>query len=256
MFSFFGDESKLPASTVMVSRMTVKKQAVARQQSSGPMAGPSKPSNVTPKHSHGSLKGTPRSASEKGTPKQGPSSSSKSTSKVKQEERIRPSTIPRTPASSSSPGRLKRKTPKVQVVESESSSGSESSDGALDSKPKRPKVTRKETGIDMTPLPGEQVVGRRVFCWDKVDMRGEWGRGWAGFVGCDEVVRGNVQGWANGGGGDGSKNLGKYRACEYLSGYMDNANRRSVFPQEGFDRDGDFLPSVEVLYPAKGCREK
>ncbi|OXG13478.1 histone-lysine N-methyltransferase, H3 lysine-79 specific [Cryptococcus neoformans Ze90-1] len=240
MFSFFGDESKLPASTVMVSRITVKKQAPARQQSSGSIPGPSKSSNVTPKHSHGSLKGTPKSTSAKGIPNQGPSSSSKSTPKVKQEERIKPSATPRTPASSSSPGRLKRKTPKVQVIESESSSGSESSDDTLDPKPKRPKVTRKETGIDMTPLPGEEVVGRKVFCWDKVDMRGEWGRGWAGFVGCDEVVKGNVQGWANGGGGDGSRNLGKYRA---------------FFPQEGFDRDGDFLPSVEVLYPAKGCRE-
>lgn len=142
------------------------------------------------------------------------------------------------------------------MVESESSSGSESSDDALHPKPKRPKVTRKETGIDMPPPPGEEVVGRRVFCWDKVDMRGEWGRGWAGFVGCDEVVRGNVQGWANGGGGDGSKNLEKYRACEYLSGYMYSANCLSVFPQEGFDREGDFLPSVDVLYPARGCREK
>lgn len=56
-----------------------------------------------------------------------------------------------------------------------------------------------------------------LWCLDKVDQRGEWERGWAGFVSCEEAVKGDVLGW-RGGKGEGKGNLEKYIACKFRSG--------------------------------------
>ncbi|ODO01958.1 histone-lysine N-methyltransferase, H3 lysine-79 specific [Cryptococcus wingfieldii CBS 7118] len=267
-FSFFGDESKLPAAPRSVS-ISVKKTPSGRQLNgaSNTSPGPSRASSdrerstVTPRTSSNSLPrftsgqkslngagGAKKVASSsllKGSSTSRPTSGS-GTPKTKQEERVRSTATPRTPSHSSSPSRLKRKTPQAtQIVESESSSGSESesSDDALDPKPRNPKKrsrTFKNGSGSSTPLLGEKKVGRRVFCWDKVDMRGEWGRGWVGFVGSEEVVGGQVEGWAGGGGGEATSKTVKYTP---------------FFPQTGFDTEDGVWPSVEILYPAKGCKE-
>jgi H3 lysine-79-specific histone-lysine N-methyltransferase len=56
---------------------------------------------------------------------------------------------------------------------------------------------------------------RELWCLDKVDERGEWGRGWAGFVGSEAAVRQDVLGFA-GGKGEGKVSLDKYMACESI----------------------------------------
>jgi H3 lysine-79-specific histone-lysine N-methyltransferase len=87
-----------------------------------------------------------------------------------------------------------------------------------------------------------------------VDERGEWGRGWVGFVRCEEVVRGQVSGWA-GGGGEAKGRLEKYQACKHATTDEDVVLIPIDFPQAGFE-NAEPLPSVELLYPASGCREK
>ncbi|WVQ80383.1 hypothetical protein IAT38_002488 [Cryptococcus sp. DSM 104549] len=248
MFSVFGDESKLPPSTVM--RGTSKKALPKPPPASSSSPAPSRSGGLTPKPSLSSLK--PSSSRSSPLSRASSSTSLKSTPKPKAPSgsAVRAKSHlsrPRTPAESMSPGRAKRKAPaQVQRIESESSSSSDSDDGVAtpglgsgsgaDARSKRARLN----GAAL--MPGEEGLGREVFCLDKVDMRGEWGRGWAGFVGCEEVVRGHVEGWAGGGGGEGeAKMMAKYRA---------------FFPQPGFEKDADVLPSVELLYPAKGCREK
>ncbi|WVQ76370.1 hypothetical protein IAR50_006035 [Cryptococcus sp. DSM 104548] len=264
-FSFFGDESKLPAAPRSVS-VSVKKTPSSRPPNgashNGSASSTRETPNATPRTSSSSV---PRSTSSQkivngtgGAKKAVPNSLLKGSStprptsgsgafKTKQEDRVRSTATPRTPSHSSSPSRLKRKTPQApQVVQSESSSGSESesSDDALDPKPRNSKKRSRvfKTGSETaTPMMGERKVGRQVFCWDKVDMRGEWGRGWAGFVGSDEVVGGQIEGWAGGGRGEATGKTVKYTP---------------FFPQTGFALEDGVWPYVEVLYPAKGCKEK
>jgi H3 lysine-79-specific histone-lysine N-methyltransferase len=74
---------------------------------------------------------------------------------------------------------------------------------------------RRLASDGVTPDAGDVDVGRKVFCPSLVDERGEYGRGWAGFVPCEEAVRGEVRGWA--GGQKGSMIKGgrdKYIPCE------------------------------------------
>ncbi|WWC66703.1 uncharacterized protein I206_100607 [Kwoniella pini CBS 10737] len=154
--------------------------------------------------------------------------------------------------SKSSPTRSpipKRKASSVARVESESESSgseSESSEDALDPKPKLKRQKSSYLG-NLTPRSAsnggpEDELARmdELFCLDDVDMRGEFGRGWVGFVGCEEVLRGKVEGWAGGSNWGESKGLEKYQA---------------YFPQPGFE-NGEKPPSVDLLYPATGCREK
>jgi H3 lysine-79-specific histone-lysine N-methyltransferase len=60
----------------------------------------------------------------------------------------------------------------------------------------------------------EERENRELWCLDKVDERGEWGRGWTGFVSCEEAVRGDVNGWAGGKGVAKGNSLDKYIPCE------------------------------------------
>ncbi|KAK8845461.1 hypothetical protein IAR55_006174 [Kwoniella newhampshirensis] len=245
MLSFFGDQKgKPPPKTTIVSKVAVRKPlpktgpspvSTLNRSSNGLLAVPSSSNGVKKNGTSPSSK-TPLSS----TSKPGSSSSSTFTPKRPFPERSSPTRI----SSPSKPIKRKASSNKIERIQSESESSSSSDSGgsseedALDPKPKR---RRFRTGTSSTtPFPGEEEVGRNIFCLDKVDMRGEWGRGWVGFVGCEEVVRGSMRGWAGGNAGDGLKNLDKYQA---------------YFPQPGFEK-GDELPSVELLYPAVGCREK
>lgn len=61
----------------------------------------------------------------------------------------------------------------------------------------------------------DEDVGRRVFCPSLTDARGEYGRGYVGFVPCEEAVRETVTGWAGGKDIKESKSTkDKYQACE------------------------------------------
>ncbi|WVQ62521.1 uncharacterized protein L199_000663 [Kwoniella botswanensis] len=165
----------------------------------------------------------------------------------------RPAKTTSSPVPSRSPGQ-KRKANKIERVESESESesdnggsDSESSEDALDPKPKLKRQKASPSGNSTpTSLLGrdDDLLGRKddLLCLDQVDMRGEYNRGWVGFVECEEVLKGKMKGWASAGNGWGetSKGLEKYQA---------------YFPQPGFE-NGDTPPSVELLYPAEGCKEK
>lgn len=97
-------------------------------------------------------------------------------------------------------------------VQSESESDS-SGDDAFDVKTKKRIISRSTTAG--AGGAGEDGMGEvRYGEWDLsvVDMRGEWRRGWCGFVGSDEVLRGGLKGWAGGGKAEGS--LDKYVPCE------------------------------------------
>lgn len=228
MLSFFGDQNgKPPPKTTVVSKVAVRKP-VPKSISSNPS---STPNRVT---SHGgSHLAVPRSngGSSGKSPLSRPGSSSSSSSSLKPLASKRPldKASPSRPKISSPSVRspsVKRKAT-VDRIQSESESSSSDSDSgassssssgdALDPKPKS-KRRRKHhgTSTNATPFPGEEELagGRELFCLDEVDMRGEWGRGWVGFVGCEEVVRGNVGGWAGGNPQGGEKNLDKYQACE------------------------------------------
>jgi H3 lysine-79-specific histone-lysine N-methyltransferase len=59
-------------------------------------------------------------------------------------------------------------------------------------------------------------IGRSVFCPRLVDLRGEWGRSYAGFVPCEDALRGVVAGWAGGEVSQAKAPTDKYQACESL----------------------------------------
>ncbi|OCF45218.1 histone-lysine N-methyltransferase, H3 lysine-79 specific [Kwoniella heveanensis CBS 569] len=263
MFSFFGDQNgkQTPVKTkTIVSKVSVTK-SVTRPSASIPATNNTGSPNVS-KNPSSSLLKAPSSTPKKGSSPSRPSSSSgthsstsgsrptSSSAKVPSsnlEVRLSPQPKQKSISSSRSPA-LKRKTSTVARIESESesdssSSSSESSDDALDPKPK--KRRKGITNGSATPLAaglGDEDHARKdQWCLDQVDMRGEYGRGWVGFVGSEEVVRGQIYGWAGGNGGNGDgKNLEKYQA---------------YFPQPGFEH-GDKVPEVELLYPATGCKEK
>ncbi|WVR03485.1 hypothetical protein IAU60_000476 [Kwoniella sp. DSM 27419] len=250
MLSFFGDQTgqKTPNKTV-VSKVSVTK-TVSRQASSGVNGSSARLSTSGSSHSKAptaSSKASPIRPSSASSSASRPSASSTnrgSSSKLD----VRPSLQAKSSPGGKSPA-LKRKTSAVTRVESESeSSSSESSDDALDPKPKKKRLNGNGSGTGAsTPIGGleEPEVRDGVWCLDQVDMRGEWGRGWVGFVGSQEIVRGHVTGWAGGGGsGNGSGAEGKH--VEKYQAY---------FPQPGFE-NGEQPPEVELVYPAPGCREK
>nr|XP_018266838.1 uncharacterized protein I303_00816 [Kwoniella dejecticola CBS 10117]OBR88996.1 hypothetical protein I303_00816 [Kwoniella dejecticola CBS 10117] len=153
--------------------------------------------------------------------------------------------IPKSPAKSPIP---KRKASSVARVESESESESSDSASGEDALTPKSRLKRQKSSHlgNLTPrsasggMEEEFTRTDELFCLHEVDMRGEFGRGWVGFVGGEEVLKGKVEGWAGGSSWGESKGLEKYQA---------------YFPQPGFE-NGDKPPSVELLYPAPGCREK
>ncbi|WVQ93805.1 hypothetical protein IAU59_000883 [Kwoniella sp. CBS 9459] len=262
MFSFFGDQNgkQTPVKTkTIVSKVSVTK-SVSRPSSSVTAGSPSvskqssssllkAPSGTTPKK--GSSPTRPSSSSGIGSTSASsrPAVSSK-VSANRLEVRSSPQPKPKSSISSARSPALKRKTSTVARIESESesdsgSSLSDSSDDALDPKPKKRRKGTTTNG-SATPLGGagsavDDNARKDQWCLDQVDMRGEFGRGWVGFVGSEEVVRGQIHGWAGGNAISGDeKNLDKYQA---------------YFPQPGLEK-GDQVPEVELLYPATGCKEK
>ncbi|WVF66181.1 hypothetical protein IAT40_000921 [Kwoniella sp. CBS 6097] len=262
MFSFFGDQNgkQTPVKTkTIVSKVSVTKSVTRPSAPSTSAASPS-----ISKHSSSSLLKAPTSTPKKGSSPSRPSGSSglgsslsssprppASSSKLsssKLEVRSSPQPKQKPISSARSPG-LKRKTSTIARIESESesdsgSSSSETSDDALDPKPRKRRKGTTTNG-SATPLGiglgMEDEARNDQWCFDQVDMRGEFGRGWVGFVGSEEVVKGQIHGWAGGNGNSGDgKNLDKYQA---------------YFPQPGFE-NGDKVPEVELLYPARGCKEK
>ena len=108
-------------------------------------------------------------------------------------------------------------------MQSESESDRSGSDDALDPKPKRARQGDTSTpGLGRGASAGagasaglgsdEEVFGK--WCFGKVDERGEWGRGWIGYVPSEEVFRGVRRGWAGSQGGKAAYNLEKYVPCE------------------------------------------
>ncbi|WWC85945.1 uncharacterized protein L201_000815 [Kwoniella dendrophila CBS 6074] len=270
MFSFFGDQDgkqpRPPVTTVVSKVSVVKKVSTSTSTSTSSIPRPS--SSVSKPSSNGLLK-VPTSSSSKinGTSPIN-SGSSPATSPLsrptllKKPSSTRSDISPKATPKKSSPGKSpipKRKASTVARIESESESSSsgesdsDSSEDALDPKPHSVKKRRKGLGPatgNSTPTSSKGGRGiddidelRRkdeLFCLDQVDMRGEYGRGWIGFVGSEEVLKGKVEGWAGGSGWGEHKGSDKYQA---------------YFPQPGFE-NSDKPPSVELLYPATGCREK
>ena len=60
----------------------------------------------------------------------------------------------------------------------------------------------------------EDATGHGSWTLGEVDERGEWGRGWTGFVTSEEALFGRVSGWAGGEKTGGT--LDKYVACEVI----------------------------------------
>ncbi len=172
MFSFFGDEKPGSSSTsgVIVSK-AIKKTVVKPTTNNLKPSSTSRPSST-------------------GGPSRSPALSGSSTPR-------RPSYL-KTPSASSAKVKRKKATPTPSRIQSESES--ETSDDALDPKPKKKRGvgingSRGGTG---TPLPYQDEVVSDKWCLDLVDERGEWGRGWVGFIPCEEAVRGIRKGWASG----------------------------------------------------------
>lgn len=144
-----------------------------------------------------------------------PSSSSKSSSL--QGKRPKPvsrdSTASKASSRKLSPGRSlgtasprKRKNSPQRVLPP-SDSESDSDDALA---PKR----RKANGATPSIWEGEGDLDRKVFCPARVDERGEFGRGYAGFVHCEDAVRGVVRGWAGGSVNNAKDPKDKYQACK------------------------------------------
>jgi len=104
----------------------------------------------------------------------------------------------------------KRRTTSPQRVLPPSDSESDTDDAF---EPKRRRLASAGRGNDGGWE--DEDVGRRVFCPDHTDARGEYGRGYVGFVPCEEAVRGTVTGWAGGKDIKETKETkDKYQACE------------------------------------------
>ena len=231
MFSFFDDKPGQEQAKPLISR--VKKMVpkprgpvLSTPQKSGGFSGTHNPSSS-------SKSGSTSSASLK-PPKPAMTRPGSSSSITKAKT---------TPRSSPAPTPRKRKV--ESRVQSESDSSSE--DDAFDVKTKKRAISRGTTA----GAGGEDGVDEVKWGdWDLglVDMRGEWGRGWCGFVGSDEVIRGGLKGWAGGGKMEGT--LDKYVPCESAMtawtrfGWMD-ADRN----QEGGPRRAD------LRLPAGGFRQ-
>lgn len=200
MQSFFG-KSK-PARPAQVSTVTVKKKVVVR-----PGAGPSQSPAVA------------RLQSGSKTPTLGNGGPARPTSRDSGAHTPKSKTVANrssstTPTGTASPRRRKVASPQRVLPPSDS----ESSDDEVAVR-KRRKLGAGTSGT--TPDTSNEELGRTVFCPMLCDERGEWGRGYAGFVTCEEAVRGTVSGWA---GGSKSKEMGtrdKYLACECAGGHVD-----------------------------------
>ncbi|WOO77194.1 Histone-lysine N-methyltransferase, H3 lysine-79 specific [Vanrija pseudolonga] len=224
MQSFFSSSAK-PARPALVSTVTVKKKVVPKPGSSG-SSGP-----LITKASSSTLLSKPKA------PTSSSSSSAKRPSPGLKSGAASAALSPRSAGSGSgSPAARRRKPTAPQRVLPESSDD-ESSDDAL--APKRRRVNGTAASGSTPDAAGEGDVGRSVFCPTRTDERGEWGRGYAGFVPCEHAVRGTVVGWAGG-----SKE-GKEGEREKYQAY---------FPQEGFENT-EPLPTVELRYPS-GAKEK
>lgn len=185
MQSFFGNSK--PSSKPHVSTVTVKK-VVQR-----PAAKVAKPSSTT------SLLKKPLSSSS--YDRKPPSSSSKGP--LSRNSPAQPVSKPKT---ASPAPRKRRQSPQRVLPPSDSESDS---DDALAPKRRRIGLTASTPDIGGADLP----VDRKLFCPSLVDARGEWGRGWAGFVECEDAFRGRVSGWA-GGDKETREQREKYQACE------------------------------------------
>ncbi|WRT63690.1 uncharacterized protein IL334_000613 [Kwoniella shivajii] len=249
MLSFFGDQAgKQPRPvTTVVSKVSVVKKVSSTSTPSRPAQSSgansySRPSNVFLKVPSTTSNGKGTSSSSKNgsssSPLSRPSLLKKASSTNYNSSRSPITTSKSSPARSPAPKR--KAAPEARIEsESESDSDSSSSEDALDPKPKLKRRKGINTGTS-TPTLAEVETRSDGFCLEEVDMRGEYNRGWIGFVGCEEVLQGGSNGWAGGGGNGQSKGLEKYQA---------------YFPQPGFE-NGPEPPSVELLYPATGCREK
>lgn len=191
MQSFFGNSkpsSKPGVSTVTVKKVVHRPAAVAKPKSA-----------PTP-----SLLKKPSSSSYDRKP---PSSSSKSS--FSRNSPAHPS-VSKSKTTSPAPPRKRRQSPQRVLPPSDSESDS---DDALAPKRRRVGLSASTPDIGGADLP----VDRKLFCPSLVDARGEWGRGWAGFVECEEALRGRVAGWA-GGDKESKEQRDKYQACKLMIG--------------------------------------
>lgn len=240
MFSFFGDDDKPNTSNgpggpiVTKVKKTISGPTKPRPAVIGGMSTTYKPSSATSSSRvNGSNSSSLLKAPKPALPRLGSTSSLKSS---------RSSPVASTPKKR----RLETK------IESESDD-SDSSDDALDLKMKKKRSVPSRSAtvglLDGDTREGEGKCGS--WCLGEVDQRGEYGRGWVGFVSCEEAMRGEVSGW--GGGERPARGMEKYVPCEY-GPFLDISLLTLLdFPQEGFEVDA--LPSVELQYPAVGCRE-
>ncbi|ORX34694.1 S-adenosyl-L-methionine-dependent methyltransferase [Kockovaella imperatae] len=235
MMSFFGQDSPLSSSSngAVVAR---SKKPVTSRPAPPPIAangaGPSRSSTT----------GTPIKSSSNGIHKSkhlhSISSSHRKSDQSKGTSRpITSSSHGRSLEHSGKRSKSNTKTPSRTV--SPIRSDSESSEDAFDP-PKKKKFRTNGTpsGQTQTPELDEAAYGpEKQWCFSQVDERGEWGRGWAGFVPSEEVVRGQRRGFKGSLQGK-ANDLEKYIPW---------------FPQEGFENK-EPLPRVDLLYPS-GCRE-
>lgn len=261
MLSFFGNQdNKRPSAGPMVSTVFVKQPAAkvktgpiastrpavtsTFKSSSGSSSGPSRPSGSHASSSSSKLNNGHGSSHthSNGTTK---SSSSAPHAQSRIASSSTSSRLSSKPTNGSKPA-AKRKISQVDRIQSESESesspaggsGLESdSDGGPSSSAHRDRdlhrkrskhhLSLKDTKTGSPAVAGDERIGRAVFCPEQVDERGEWSRGWAGFVPGEEVVRGLRKGWA-GGHGEGEKGvLDKYVACEFCpSRFTNPLNRR------------------------------
>ena len=239
MLSFFGDGpgKTPPTPTVVVSR-TIQKSAhpshptqngsssrngshtpstaspkLGVASTSGPH--PSRPSSASSHHSiHKSSpnhNGTSRPSSltprPAGIEVKKPSSSS-SASRLKTGDRPR-SRLGSTDSFSSAQRKGKSATPvpATNVGPRSPSQSSSSSEDAFE----EPKRKRAKNGA-VNGASDNDVDRGPQWCLNLVDERGEWNRGWTGFVPSEEVVRGQRRGWARS--IPSKDDLGKYIPCE------------------------------------------
>jgi H3 lysine-79-specific histone-lysine N-methyltransferase len=107
-------------------------------------------------------------------------------------------------------------TPKKRKAESRIESESESSsddESELAQKAKKRGTTSRSTTAGLFGDGDEGSTGHGSWTLSDVDERGEWGRGWAGFVTSEEALFGRVSGWAGAEKPGGT--LDKYVACEW-----------------------------------------
>lgn len=211
MESFFGKAK--PSRPAVATHVTVKKvvkpAAAARPASSFHAAtssssssklhraGPS--SHGHQSHSHSSLSARPKPPSSRdrdGTPRSKPTSSRGLSPRL-------------STSGTASPARKRKASP--QRVLPPSDSESESSDDAL--APKR----KRFASAGAVPDAEDVDIGRPVFCPSLADKRGEWGRGYAGFVTCEEALKGVVHGWAGGNREVKESAREKYQSCKSSS---------------------------------------